>query len=136
MITQEQLEYLLNHGLTTEMIEKITADLAQLDKQAIGREYKQMKRNNMSTHSILPIFWTDEQRQAEKSARSNRQSVDVGWRLPVFEAEAQPAPVSDGVKAIWKEVERQLKNKNRGRSDYPLAQHVRSEMDKLIKELK
>ena len=105
MITQEQLEYLLNHGLTTEMIEKITADLAQLDKQAIGREYKQMKRNNMSTHSILPIFWTDEQRKDEKAARSKRKQ-DVGWRLPVFEAEAQPAPVSDGVKAIWKEVER------------------------------
>ena len=94
MITQEQLEYLLNHGLTTEMIEKITADLAQLDKQAIGREYKQMKRNNMSTHSILPIFWTDEQRQAEKSARSNRQSVDVGWQLPFIESQSQPAPVS------------------------------------------
>ena len=127
-MTDEQREYLLQHGWTEEAIKQLEADYASM----AGHK---MKGNFDMNDYILPIFQTEAQRQAEKVARSKRKQ-DVGWRLPVFEAEAQPAPVSDGVKAIWKEVERQLKNKNRGRSDYPLAQHVRSEMDKLIKELK
>ena len=126
-MTDEQREYLLQHGWTEEAIKQLEADYASM----AGHK---MKGNFDMNDYILPIFQSEAQRKAEAAKRKNRKSADLGWRLPIFEE--QPAPVSDGVKAIWKEVERQLKNKNRGRSDYPLAQHVRSEMDKLIKELK
>ena len=128
-MTDEQREYLLQHGWTEEAIKQLEADYASM----AGHK---MKGNFDMNDYILPIFQTEAQRKAEKAALKNRKQLDIGWRLPIFETESQPAPVSDGVKAIWKEVERQLKNKNRDRSDYPLAQYVRSEMDKITKELK
>lgn len=86
-ITNEQKQYLLNHGVPADRIDQILATLSKLK----AKTEVMVTKNEAEPQRPFWREWTDgkptRREEFVKAAKAAQVNNAIGWRLPIFETE-------------------------------------------------